>query len=93
MEFDLPLSQPYRIEDHDLEISVYDPVYYYAYTIMEPVHLVDAPAGCEVQISRFDEDDETAEIRRKLAALSREEMPSDPNIGALFSETVALTCS
>lgn len=91
--FDLPLSRPVQPKAKDIEIRVFDPVYYYAYTIMEPVALIGAPDGCNVAVSRFDENRANAELRQQLATLSREETPSDPNIGSLFAETVTLTCS
>jgi len=70
-----------------LLVEIYDPTYYYAYTV-EAV----APEGCVAEVLRPDLDGAAEELRLKLAALSREEMPEDPNVGAAFAETVVLTC-
>jgi hypothetical protein len=37
-------------------------------------------------------DEAAAKAQAKLAALSREETPSQPNIGRLFSDEIVLTC-
>ena len=90
--FTLALDTPVPMAGRTATLKLYDPLYYYSYSVTPESH-VDGPAGeCDFDIIPFTPDAQSARIQSRLAALSREEMPEDPNIGALFAETIELTC-
>ncbi|MEI4487068.1 DUF1007 family protein [Frigidibacter sp. MR17.14] len=86
--FELPLAQP--LPPGAASLKLYDPSYYYAYSIKG----IDAelPATCKAELHPFDPNDADRKILAALAALSREETPEDPEIGARFSDEIRLTC-
>lgn len=89
--FDLPLAEPLAVTDGAV-LKLYDPTYFYAYsveTVLEPSAL---PAGCALSVVPFEPDAADAEAQRQLAALSAEEVPDDPQIGERFADEVRLTC-
>ncbi|KIT15762.1 DUF1007 family protein [Jannaschia aquimarina] len=87
--FDLPLAEIVSDPDGAL-LRLYDPIYYYAYTIL-PLE-DETPGPCRAEVIPFEPDEATAELQVKLAALSREETPEQENVGALFADRVTLTC-
>lgn len=92
VSFDLPLSQPVRIDNAPAFLRLYDPIFFYAYTILPPVNPIALPEGCQAQIVPFEPDAVASALQEKLAALGREEAPSQENVGRLFSDEVRLTC-
>jgi len=92
VSFDLPLSQPVRIDDTPVSLRLYDPNFYYAYTILPAIDPVALPKGCQAQIVSFKPDDVASALQENLAALGREETPAQQNVGRLFSDEVRLTC-
>ena len=54
VSFDLPLSQPIRIETAPVFLRLYDPFFYYAYTIVPPTDPTDLPEDCQAQIVPFE---------------------------------------
>ncbi|MFW2587022.1 DUF1007 family protein [Sagittula sp. SSi028] len=90
--FTLYLDAPVDMAGKTAVLELYDPIYYYAYTVTDQ-SAVDGPLGeCTFDIVHFDPDAETAKLQRQLQALSREAIPEDPNVGALFAEKLELTC-
>lgn len=92
VSFDLPLSDPIRIAQTPAFLRLYDPGFYYAYTIVSADRPVDLPAGCQVEIVPFEPDAAEKALQQSLASLGREETPEQPNVGRLFSDEVRLTC-
>ena len=92
VSFDLPLSQPIRIETAPVFLRLYDPFFYYAYTIVPPTDPTDLPEDCQAQIVPFEPNAADSALQDKLAALGREDMPAVGNVGRLFSDEVQLTC-
>ncbi len=92
VSFDLPLSQPVMIGDMPAFLRLYDPVFFYAYTILPTVGLGTLPEGCQSQIVPFEPDAVERVLQEKLAALGREEAPTQEIVGRLFSDEVHLTC-
>ena len=68
LDFEVPLSAPYMIQDH-LEIAVNDPEYYVAITFANPdmVKLVNAPANCSASLE--DAEPMSDELAEQLYAL------------------------
>ncbi|MEM7076417.1 MAG: DUF1007 family protein [Pseudomonadota bacterium] len=88
--FDLPLQTPLEIKDEAV-LRLYDPTYYYAYTIIGQSDV--SHAGCSADTVPFVADAASAKLQDQLAKLSREEMPEQENVGRLFSDEVWLRCS
>ena len=72
-------------------LKLYDPGYYYAYG-MQLAAAPTLPAGCSAELIPFRADAATAELQAALSALSAEEVPDDPEIGARFADEIRLTC-
>lgn len=92
VSFNLPLSQPVSIDDTPAFLRLYDPTFYYAYTILPTVDPVALPEGCQAHIVSFEPDAAESALQENLAALGREETPEQENVGRLFSDEVSLTC-
>lgn len=92
VHFDLPLADPVDMSGIRATLRLYDPSYYYAYSATDTPRLVNEPPGCAATIVPFVPDDAAAKAQAQLAALSREETPSQPNIGRLFSDEIVLSC-
>jgi ABC-type uncharacterized transport system substrate-binding protein len=92
VSFDLPLSQPIRIDTAPVFLRLYDPFFYYAYTIVPPTDPSDLPEGCQALIVAFEANTAESALQDKLAALGLDEIPAVENVGRLFSDEVRLTC-
>ena len=89
--FDLPLAEPLLLAPGALSLKLYDPGYYYAYG-MQIAAAPALPGGCRAELIPFRADAATAELQAALSALSAEEVPDDPEIGARFADEIRLTC-
>ncbi|MEL7117173.1 MAG: DUF1007 family protein [Pseudomonadota bacterium] len=90
--FDLPLAAPLAPgAEAELVLRLYDPSYYYAYTVTGLK--ADVPDACTAEVVPFKPDTAAAELQAKLAALSREETPTQDNVGRLFADEVRLSCA
>jgi len=93
VSFDLPLATPVAMAGQRASLQLYDPVYYYAYSVTVDVESQEMDLPCEATANPFEPNDAAAETLLSLATLSREETPNDPNIGASFADEIVLTCS
>ncbi|MDB6178235.1 DUF1007 family protein [Paracoccus sp. Z330] len=91
--FTLELETPVDLVGQTANLKIYDPIYYYAYSVTEDSGLEESNPDCDLRIAPFEPDGETSAIQAELAALSREEIPEDTEIGALFAENIYLTCA
>jgi ABC-type uncharacterized transport system substrate-binding protein len=92
VSFNLLLSETVRIEDAPSFLRLYDPVFFYAYTILPAIDPIALPEGCQAQIVPFEPNAAENALQKKLIALGREEAPAQENVGRLFSDEVRLTC-
>lgn len=92
VRFDLPLAKPVEAKGQDVVLRVYDPNYYYAYTVVDTAQAAPLPASCEVELISFEPDSVTSDLLVTLGNLSREETPEQENVGRLFSDLVTLKC-
>ncbi|WP_195819982.1 DUF1007 family protein [Roseobacter sp. MH60115] len=90
--FDLPLSQPAGLAGRTAVLRLYDPFFYYAYTILADAEKRGLPPGCQADLISFEPDAAASALQEQLAALSREDTPDQPNVGRLFSDEVVLAC-
>jgi ABC-type uncharacterized transport system substrate-binding protein len=92
VSFDLPLSQPIRIDNAPAFLRLYDPFFYYAYTIVPAMDPANLPDGFQAQIVPFEPNAAESALQDKLAALGLKDIPAVENVGRLFSDEVKLTC-
>jgi ABC-type uncharacterized transport system substrate-binding protein len=92
VRFDLPLAEPAELGDATAVLRLYDPTYFYAYTVVAAPAPGELPAGCVADLLPFVPDAATAELQAELAALSREEVPEQEGVGRLFADEVVLRC-
>ncbi len=92
VRFDLPLKEPLDLSAGSAVLRLYDPYYYYAYTVTGLTKPEPGEGSCQATLVPFQADDATAALQDQLAALSREEMPEQENVGRLFADEIVLTC-
>ena len=88
--FDLPLAEPLS-QPEGVRLRLYDPNYYYAYTMVELEETAD-PAPCTARLSPYEPDAATQRMQVTLMELGREETPEQADVGAMFADTVTLEC-
>ena len=92
MTFTVDLAEPLDLAGRVLDYMIFDPTYYiemlHAETF-DAVALVDAPAGCDTDVVR---PNPTFEMVSLAAAIDLTQT-GPQNLGALFAETVTVTCS
>jgi ABC-type uncharacterized transport system substrate-binding protein len=89
--FDLPLAEPIAVSE-GVALKLYDPSYFYAYTVQETLDSAALPAGCAADVIPFKPSAADAALQADLAALSAEQIPDDPQIGARFADEVHVSC-
>ena len=92
IRFDLPLAEPVNVPGQDVSLRLYDPNFYYAYSVVEITNPVPMPTACEAWIYAFEPDAVTGDLLVALGTLSREETPEQADVGRLFSDEVVLSC-
>jgi ABC-type uncharacterized transport system substrate-binding protein len=90
--FDLPLSKPIKVDRLPILLRLYDPFFYFAYTIVSAKASPDLPEDCEARIVHFEPTKAERVLQDMLAALGRDDSPEMENVGRLFSDEVQLTC-
>jgi len=90
--FDLPLATPVAAPGQDVVLRLYDPGYYYSYSVSEVLGQSDMPNDCTAQLYPFEPDAVTSDLLIILGSLSREETPEQENVGRLFSDEIVLSC-
>ncbi len=93
VRFDLPLTAPLEATGLQATLRLYDPGYYYAYSVSGVPSFPAGSPGCQATVIPFEPDASAAKAQAELAALSREETPTEPNVGSLFSDEIRLVCS
>lgn len=89
VSFDLPLATAQPLEGVAASLKLYDPGYYYAYTVTGAEGEVP---GCSVSLIPFQPDAAEQALQEELSALSQEDIPDDPTIGARFADEITLLC-
>lgn len=92
VSFELRLPSPVEMSGRTASLKIYDPFYYYAYAIPSEGEISGPAGGCHLRVNRFHADEQTQAIREQLGRLSQEDIPDDPNIGALFAEEIVMQC-
>ncbi len=92
IRFDLPLAEPVKVVGQAVVLMLYDPNYYYSYTVNDLIETTPLPENCDTSIYAFEPDAVTGDLLVALGTLSREEQPEQANVGRLFSDEVVLSC-
>jgi len=90
--FELHLQTPLNMAGRQASLKLYDPGYYYAYSVPGKAQLFGNAAGCDAVVNRFDPDEQQRVLQQELSNLSPDEVPEDINIGAIFAEEISLRC-
>ncbi|MBZ8117056.1 DUF1007 family protein [Roseovarius sp. LXJ103] len=90
--FDLPLAAPATLGEAEVILRLYDPGFYYDYTILPASEDEGLPTGCKSELVSFKPDSMSSDMLIMLGTLSRDEMPAQDNVGRLFTDEVILTC-
>ena len=93
VSFELLLKAPAAMSNQRASLRLYDPSFYYSYTVTVDMDSRKLSQPCMATAIPFEPDSAAAETLELLATLTREETPSDPNVGALFADEVVLECS
>lgn len=91
-EIELRLAEPAPIAEGDARLTLYDPTYFTAVSLIEPPVLLGEVAGCAVLFRAFEPSALLAREQATLAQLSREETPETPDVGALFADQTEVSC-
>lgn len=92
VSFTLRLDAPVEMSGRLASLKIYDPAYYYAYAIPGEGRISGPATGCQLRINRFFANEQTQAVQEQLSQLSKEDIPDDPNIGAMFAEEIELQC-
>lgn len=92
VSFDLPLAEPLPVAGHVTSLKLYDPAYFYAYSLQQVLDPTNLPAGCRPRLIPFQPSAVDEATRQQLAALSIEQLPDNPEIGARFADELRLAC-
>ena len=92
VSFDLPLTASVDMSGKQASLRLYDPAYYYAYSVAVVSDTQTHNTPCQATAFPFVPDKAAARTQRALATLSREETPEQADIGAQFSDEVTLIC-
>lgn len=90
---ELTLQTPQDVRGHTVELALYDPTYYAAVDTLAPPELPEQLADCVVNLVKFEPTSVDAETLLVLSALSREETPEEPRIGARFADRSTVICA
>lgn len=86
--FTRPLTAP---EPGDgLVAKLYDPTYYYAYSVTEPPQVLGS--GCQATLVPFVANSMLGALQSTLSELTADETPEQADVGALFADQVRLSC-
>lgn len=89
----LELETPQDVGDLDVALSLYDPTYFAAVETTKAPALPPQLKHCTATLIDFKPTSLNALTLAELAALSREETPTDPEIGAQLADRSYVTCN
>lgn len=91
-EFTRALETPLTLRGQNAEIAFYESTYFFAFKITNTPRFIGGAGLCAANVVPFTPDPNDGPLLAKLAQLSREEIPQDENVGALFADRIALSC-
>lgn len=85
------VDKPFR-PGRDARVEMYDPEYYYSYTLVGTPGLEGAPARCHATIEPYKPTTKLASLQRTLSAVPADQTPDQADVGKLFTDKVRLSC-
>lgn len=92
VRFTLDLIEPVDLSAASAVLRVYDPIFFYAYSIRGVGQPELLPDNCRATLFPFRPDANDADLLAELAALRNEEVVQRPDIGRRFADHVVLSC-
>jgi ABC-type uncharacterized transport system substrate-binding protein len=93
LRFRRDLAEPLDLAGARLEVAMYERTYFFAFSLSRGPEFFGAPPGrCAAIVVPFEPDDRTAELRRALSALDRDDVPKMPEVGRHFADRIELAC-
>lgn len=89
---ELALAEPEPIRGRRIELAIYDPTYFAAVETMAAPALPSLELGCQSELTKFEPTALDATSLAVLSALSRDETPLEPRVGAQFADWSMVTC-
>jgi ABC-type uncharacterized transport system substrate-binding protein len=89
LHFTLPLKAP--VKSKQLSVEVFDPTYFidFGMALKDPVKLVGAPAGCQMQLQRPSDGTTAAQ---KLNEQTFMDGGTNSNFGMMFANKITVDC-
>ncbi len=85
------VEPPFR-PSADARVEMYDPEYYYAYTLVGAPRLESAPATCHAALEPFRPTAKLTSLQRALSTIPADQTPDQAGVGSLFTDKVRLGC-
>ncbi|MBX2856595.1 MAG: DUF1007 family protein [Rhodobacteraceae bacterium] len=89
---ELTLETPQELEGRLVELALYDPTYFAAVDTLAAPIMPPALNNCSAHLVDFEPTKLDSGSLVALGALSREETPADPRIGARFADRSTIAC-
>lgn len=86
------LSDPLNMTSTKLDVAFYESTYFFAFKLTNTPRILGPSQACRTRVTPFKADPNDAFLLSTLASLSREETPTNQNIGALFADRITLRC-
>lgn len=90
---ELTLPSPQALRGRAIELALYDPTYFAAVDTLDAPSLPQTLGACRAELVEFEPTNLDAVTLAALGALSREETPEEPRIGARFADRSAIACA
>lgn len=90
---ELALPSPQVLDGRVVELALYDPTFFAAVETMVAPSLPGRLESCVAHLLKFDPSHLESTTLAALSALSREETPEDPRIGARFADRSTVRCA
>nr|WP_239480009.1 DUF1007 family protein [Actibacterium sp. 188UL27-1] len=92
LTFSRHLETPINLNRSPAEVAFYESTYFFAFKVANLPQLIGDIDNCTAQVIPFDPDAKDTALQAVLAKLSREETPSNQNVGALFADRIMVQC-
>lgn len=93
VRFRRDLADPVPLNALRMIVALYERTYFYAFSVGDEPKIIGGGENCRIGVARFDSSGKYKALLTTLAALSREEVPEDTNIGANFADRIILKCA
>lgn len=85
------LETPIPLTGADVEVAFYESTYFFDFSVTKKPELVGGENTCRATVIPF-EPNRNDPLLKALAKLSREETPTETNVGAKFADRIYLRC-